>query len=145
MKKISILVIILLTVILTGCGSNSLNELDIKKASLAVEKTLKNMEIVEDTTLEDVYDLDLSKIKNHVIKQNDNGDLYAIIETEDKTSVKDDMEDYFEKTKEFNQAYSPERLEILENRLEKEIGNYLIYIVAEDADNIYEDIIDTME
>ena len=145
MKKISILVIILLTVILTGCGNSSLNELDINKASAAVEETLKNMEIVEDATLEDVYDLDLSKIKNHVIKQNDDGDLYAIIETNDKISVKDDMDAYFEKIKEFNQAYSPERLDILENRLEKEIGNYLIYIVAEDADDIYEDIIDTME
>lgn len=145
MKKISILIIMIVALMLTGCGNSSLNELDINKASSAIEETLKNMEVVESTTLEDVYDLDLSKIEEHIIKQNDDGDLYAIVKTNDKESVKDDMDAYFEKIKEFNEAYSPERLEILENRLEKEIGDYLIYIVAEDASSIYNDIIDTME
>jgi len=145
MKKFCIVIIMLLALVLTGCGNSSLSELDINKASTAIEETLKNMEVVEDTTLEDVYDLDLSKIEEHVIKLNDEGDLYAIIKTNDKESVKEDMDEYFKKIKEFNQAYSPERLEILENRLEKEIGNYLIYIVAENANNIYEDVINTIE
>ena len=54
------------------------------------------------------------------------------------------MNDYFEKVKQFNQSYSPERLQILENRVEKQIGNYLIYIVAEDANDIYTEIINNM-
>ena len=55
------------------------------------------------------------------------------------------MEWQFEKIKGFSESYAPERMDILEYRLEKEIGDYLIYIVAEDADDIYDDVIDTME
>ena len=55
------------------------------------------------------------------------------------------MKDYFGKVKEFNTAYSPERLEILENREEKEIGDTLIYIVAEDASDIYQDILENIK
>lgn len=143
MKKICGLIIMLL--LLTGCGGNELNNLDMDEASNAIESSLKDMVEVEGETLEDVYDIDLSKIESYVVKQNSDGDLYAIIKTTDKESVKEDMEDYFDKIKTFNEAYAPERIEILENRLEKEIGDYLIYIVAENADEIYQDVIDTIE
>ena len=80
----------------------------------------------------------------HVIKQNQDGDLYAIIKTNEKTKVKNDMEKYFEKIQKFNTNYSPERLEILDNRVEKEIGDYLIYIVAENAEEIYNNIVKSL-
>lgn len=54
------------------------------------------------------------------------------------------MTKYFEKLQKFNTNYSPERIEILNNRVEKEIGDYLIYIVAENADNIYDNIVDSL-
>lgn len=143
MKKICALIIMILLV--TGCGGNELNKLDIDKASNAIEQTLKDMVEIEGDTLRDVYNLDLSVIERHIVKQNSYGDLYAIIKTNDKATVKEDMEGYFEKIKEFNEVYATERLETLENRVEKEIGDYLIYIVAEDADSIYQDVVDTIE
>lgn len=143
MKKICGLFIMLL--LLTGCGGKELTNLNVEKAKSAIETSLKDMVEIEGETLEDVYDIDLSKIDSYVVKQNSDGDLYAIIKTTDKESVKEDMESYFDKIKTFNEAYAPERIEILENRLEKEIGDYLIYIVAENADEIYQDVIDTIE
>ena len=144
MKKLCLLVMGMLLLV-TGCGGSELSDLDITKASDAIEKTLKNMEVIEKDTLENVYELDLSLVDDIVIKQNKDGDLYAILKTSSKVEVKEDMDEYFEKVKEYNEAYSPERLKILEDRLEKEIGNYLIYIVAEDADDIYKDVVATME
>lgn len=143
MKKV--VIVLLMVFLLVGCGNSDLNTLDINKASSAVEETLNNMIVIEDTTLTDAYGLDLSLMKSHIFKENENGDLYAIISTENKKDVKDDMDEFFSKIKDFNVAYSPERLEILENRLEKEIGDYLIYIVASDASVIYNDILDTIE
>ena len=102
------------------------------------------MESVDEELLEDVYGLDLSKMDVHIIKQNSDGDLYVIIKTSDKANVKNDMKKYFEKVEKFNTNYSPERLEILSNRVEKEIGDYLIYIVAEKADSIYSEILKTL-
>lgn len=142
MKKIFVLLVICL--LLGGCG-NTVESIDIQKTENVVEKHLHNMSEVSDSTLVDLYEFDLDKMSEYVIKQNSDGDLYAIIKTDDKVAVKKKMNEYFDKLKEFNQSYSPERLEILENRLEKEIGDYLIYIVAEDSDKIYNDILDSIQ
>lgn len=141
MKKIAIVLII--TLILGGCGSES-TEIDIERTSSIIEESLSDMENVDESSLTDVYGINLDIVSEYVIKLNADGDLYAILKTSDKVETKDDMDNYFERIKEFNTAYSPERLEILENRLEKEVGDYLIYIVAEDAENIYQDVLDGM-
>ncbi len=141
MKKIAIVLII--TLILGGCGSES-TEIDIERTSSIIEESLSDMENVDESSLTDVYGINLDIVSEYVIKLNADGDLYAILKTSDKVETKDDMDNYFERIKEFNTAYSPERLEILENRLEKEVGDYLIYIVAEDAEDIYQDVLDGM-
>ena len=143
MKKIIWLVISLF--IITGCGNSELNEFDIKKAQIAVEETLKNMTDIDEDTLKNVYNLDFNFIKEYVMKENENGELYAIIYASDKAIVKKEMDSYFLKLRDFSVAYSPERVELLDNHLEKEIGDYLIYIVAEDNTKVYNDIINTME
>lgn len=141
MKKIAIVLII--TLILGGCGSES-TEIDIERTSSIIEESLSDMENVDESSLTDVYGINLDIVSEYVIKLNADGDLYVILKTSDKVETKDDMDNYFERIKEFNTAYSPERLEILENRLEKEVGDYLIYIVAEDAEDIYQDVLDGM-
>lgn len=137
------LLLLLSLLVVTACGTN-VTMLDINKTITIIENELQNMEIVSETTLSEVYDLDLSLMDEYVIKENTTGDWYAIIKTVDKNVVKNDMKDYLDKIKEFNQNYSPDRLQILENRLEKEIGDYLIYIVAENAEDIYSEIVDSL-
>lgn len=143
MKKFVVLLGLFVLLFVTGCGNN-VSELNIDNTKKIIESHLKDMKDVEDDTLTDVYGLDLSLMDEHVIKLNDDGDLYAIIKTSKKSGVKNDMQDYFEKIKKFNENYSPERLEILDNRVEKEIGDYLIYIVAEKADDIYKEIVNSL-
>jgi len=143
MKKVVWLFVCLL--LITGCGNEELKELNLEKSALAVEETLKNMTDIDKDTLENVYEIDFNLIEEYVIKENEEGDLYAIIRTNNKSSLKENMDSYFEKVRDFNTAYSPERVEILDSRLEKEIGEFLIYIVAKDANKIYNDIIHTME
>ena len=144
MKKFVVLLGLFVLLFVTGCGNN-VSELNINNTKKIIESHLKDMKDVEDDTLTDVYGLDLSLMDEHVIKLNDDGDLYAIIKTSKKSDVKNDMQDYFEKIKKFNENYSPERLEILDNRVEKEIGDYLIYIVAEKADDIYKEIVNSLK
>ena len=52
---------------------------------------------------------------------------------------------YFKRVKDFNSSYSPDRLVLLENRLEKQLDDYLIYIIAEDADDIYSYMLDKLD
>ena len=129
---------------ITGCGGNDIQDIDMNKASNTIEESLKDMEVVSDESLKDVYAIDLSLFTSHIIKQNTEGEMYAIILTNNKTMAKENMETYFNKVRDYNVAYSPEQVKLIDNRLEKEIGNYLIYIVSEDCEDIYQDIIDNM-
>lgn len=142
MKKIVLFLFILIC--LVGCGKEE-KQLDMTAAKTAIEKRLSNMVTIPDSTLTDAYNLNLKNMEEWSFKQNEEGDLYAIIKTSNKTTVKSEMKDYFAKIKDFNASYSPERLEILENRLEKDLGNYLIYIVAKDNESIYNDVLATMK
>lgn len=143
MKKIIVVLSIFILLFVIGCGNN-VSKLDVEATKSIIESDLKNMQLVEDDLLKDVYGLNLDLMEVHVIKQNTDGDLYAIIKTSEKSKVKNNMTKYFEKVQLFNANYSPERLEILNNRVEKEIGNYLIYIVAENADEIYNNIVNSL-
>ncbi len=143
MKKIVVVLSVFILLFVTGCG-NTVSELNVDNTENIIESDLKNMQEVDEDSLKDVYGLDLDLMEVHIIKQNTEGDLYAIIKTNEKTTVKNDMTKYFEKIQKFNANYSPERLEILNNRVEKEIGDYLIYIVAENADEIYNNIVKSL-
>mgnify|MGYP003288655365 FL=1 len=144
MKKFLTVLMVAMLMFVTGCGNNDISELNVDETKKIIEQDLKDMKDVNEDSLEDVYGLNLDLMEVHVIKENTSGDLYAIIKTTDKNQAKKDMENYFEKVKTFNANYSPERLQILEDRVEKEIGDYLIYIVAENADEIYENIINNL-
>lgn len=143
MKKIVVVLSIFMMLFVAGCGNN-VSELNVDDTKSIIESNLRDMQVVDEETLEDVYGLNLDLMEVHIIKQNTEGDLYVIIKTSDKTKVKKDMAKYFEKVQNFNANYSPERLEIFNNRVEKEIGDYLIYIVAENADEIYNKIIESL-
>lgn len=139
------LLVLLVLFIITGCGNDEVTNLDINKTSQIIENTLTNMEIVEKEELINVYDLELNSLNEYIVKQNSDGDMYAIIKTNDKMDVKEQMSKYFDKVRDFNTAYSPERVELIDERLEKEIGDYLIFIVSFDSEKIYQNIVNSLE
>ena len=141
MKKIIIMIGLIL--IMAGCskGGNFTTEIGKK----VLDNELEGMEEIASSTLTDAYNLELNDMQEYLFKQNTAGDFYAIIKTENPTEVKKQMNNYFERVKDFNSSYSPERLEILNERLEKQLDQYLIYIVASNADEIYEKILDEID
>ena len=140
MKKVLMIGLIFL---LVGCSKG--NNFTIEVGSSVIDKKLDNMEVIAESTLTDAYNLDLSSMQEYVFKQNTEGDFYALIKTDNTAEVKKQMNNYFERVKDFNSSYSPERLVILNNRLEKQLDNYLIYIVADNADEIYSLILDKLD
>lgn len=142
MKKI--IVMFMLCILMVGCGNQKVTDLDINKTKEIIENKLSGMQEIEKDTLKTVYGFDDTLVEDYVFKQNKDGDMYALIKTSDKAKIKSNMKSYFEKVRQFNASYSPERLRILDNRLEKEIGNYLIYIVASNAENIYSEILKSL-
>ncbi len=144
MKKILAFLFVGVFVIfgLTGCGANK--KFDYDKAVKFLDSNINNLEVVEDSSLKDVYGLDLDAMEKYTFKSNEDGDLYVIIKTSDVSGVKSQMNDYFEKVEKFNTNYSPERLEILNNRVSTQVNDYLIYIVSSEATELYDQMISEM-
>ena len=89
MKKIVVILSIFIMIFVTGCGNN-VSELNVDNTKSIIESNLKNMQEVDEETLKDVYGLNLDLMEVHIIKQNTDGDLYAIIKTKEKTKVKNE-------------------------------------------------------
>ena len=103
MKKIIVVFSIFILLFVTGCG-NTVSELNVDNTKSIIESDLKNMQEVDEDSLKDVYGLNLDLMEVHIIKQNTEGDLYAIIKTNEKSKVKNDMTKYFEKVNESPRA-----------------------------------------
>ena len=139
MKKVFIILIGI--VLLTGCGTSG-NTLDMDKASISLDKKMHNMVVLEDKELEAIYGLDLSLMDKYIIKSSSdrNGYLYALIKVSDKNKekVKKQMDNLFEILKTQSNLYSPEAVRVLENKVQTNAGDYLIYLSCDDTDKAYE-------
>lgn len=139
MKKIVISLIAILFLV-SGCGSK--NTLDIKAASASLDKEMQDMVVLEDKELEAIYDLDLSLMDEYIIKSGStrNGNLYALIRVKDenKEAVKKQMDKLFEILETQSNLYSPEAVELLENKVQTNVGDCLVYISYKDTDKAYD-------
>ncbi len=143
MKKI--IVICLMVLLLTGCGSSSsMVSLDIEGASKALDTEFTKMVDMDKDELSVVYGLDVSLLEEYEIKcsQLMNGNFYAIIKVSDanKDKVVEQMDNLFDVLESQSNLYSPEAVKLIQNHLETKVGNYYIYIVSEDNQAMYDAI-----
>ena len=140
MKKLIICLLGIL--LLAGCGNKSSESLDIKAASASLDKEMQDMVVLEDKELEAIYDLDLSLMDEYVIKSasSRNGYVYALIKVSgaNKDKVKKQMDHLFEVLETQSNLYSPEAVEILENKVQTNVGDCLVYISYKDTDKAYD-------
>lgn len=140
MKKI--IIAFIAVILLCGCSNNNMTNLDINKASSSLDSKYQNMQSLEKDELEVIYNLDITKFDEYVIKSSSsaNGDFYAIIKVKDenKKDVQDSMNNMFKILENQSNLYSPEAVNKLKNRLSTSVGNYLIYIVSNDNNSYYD-------
>ncbi|NMA50369.1 MAG: DUF4358 domain-containing protein [Mollicutes bacterium] len=140
MKKY-LIILILITLAITGCKKESEVSLDIYEASKALDIKYTNMNSMDEGELAIIYELDLKDIENKIIKASslNNGDFYAFICTNksEKQKIKEQMMNMFEILEQQSNLYSPEAVKKIQNRLETSIGECLIYIVSDNNDAYY--------
>ena len=128
-------------VLLCSCGNSAADKLDAASASKALDSYYTNMVTLDDTQLEVIYGLDLSLLEEYYIKYSNenNGDFYAIIKTDskNKNEVKSQMNNMFDVLQTQNSLYTPESVALIKNHLETSVGDYLIYLVGQDTNAIY--------
>lgn len=152
MKKVILCLMLLLVV---GCGTKSLvfNDVynNVKDLQYNNELVFNDHETMTKEQLESIYQLDTSSMEEFLFvlpKGITNPNMYVIVKpVSGKTNiVKEDMKNFLTKydnswgVGEGAIPYFPEAVELINNRLERTYGNYLIYIVSSDNELIYKTI-----
>ena len=129
-----------LVYIMTDNSSDILNSIKDSK-----ENIFGALMEVNDETLESQFNINKSDVKEYLIKvpmMITSSNSYIIIKPEDgkKDEIKEKMDEYMTKLEKQWETYLPIQHELVKNRLEKEYGDYLIYIISSDNDLVFETI-----
>ena len=140
MKLKKIIMVVGLAIILAGCNKSA-STLDMKKASTSLDEKYQNMALMSDKELEGIYNQDTTLMEEYIIKssENQNGNFYALIKVkpENKDKVKNNMDEMFSILENQSSLYSPEAVNLIKNKLATSVGDYLIYIVSENNQEMY--------
>lgn len=157
MKRLKVLFIMIIVVcVLSGCGSSetpsSRKTLDINTAKSSIsslkigdtspfsdESNINNSDSIE------TYGLDTSLLEEYAIYLPSavvNASMYIIAKPKngEESVVKYQIKDLFEKYYNAYNGYYPKEAKLIENRMEKKLNGYLIYIVSSDNDKVYNTI-----
>lgn len=107
-----------------------------------------NLMDIDKDGLSQTFDIDDKLVSEFLVKvpmMNVNANSVIILKPENgKTKeVKDKMNDYMTKLENQWQTYLPDQYELVKNRLEKEYGGYLIYIISNDNNQVFDLIKDS--
>ena len=132
MKLKKIIMVIGLAIILAGCNKSA-STLDMKGASTSLDEKYQNMALMSEKELEGIYNQDTT------LMENQDGNFYALIKvkSENKEKVKNNMDEMFSILENQSSLYSPEAVNLIKNKLATSVGDYLIYIVSENNEEMY--------
>ena len=140
MKFKKIIMVIGLAIILAGCNKSA-STLDMKGSSTSLDEKYQNMALMSDKELEGIYNQDVTLMEEYIIKSSENqdGNFYALIKvkSENKEKVKNNMDEMFSILENQSSLYSPEAVNLIKNKLATSVGDYLIYIVSENNEEMY--------
>lgn len=161
MKKIKkILVIVVCIIVLSGCGSqqnNSNKELDLNlvKSNLSTliiengapfseKSNINNKDSIE------TYGLDVTLLDEYAIYLPSavvDASMYIVAKPKEGESsvVKYQINELLEKYYNAYNGYYPKEAKLIEDRMEKELDGYLIYIVSADNEKVYNAIKESLK
>lgn len=148
--------------LITGCGEKKEeNNLDVKLNMDDIKENLSSIKIgdgnpynemdsVNDLELIDGYGIDVTLLEDYVIyisSSVEDPSMYMVLKVseENKSVVKYQVDDMFNQYLSAYKGYYPEAATIIEDKMEKEYNGYLIYIVSNDNQKVYDEILDCKE
>lgn len=150
MKKLFIVFTILL---LCGCNKEEVKldlnkiKVDLENLTYEEEPMFKNANYYTLDSIAAKYDVDLDfdNIDEYLINipiSGEKANMYIIVSAStSKKELKADMDELLSKIEAaWGNGYKPEEEAKIDNRLEREYGNYLIYIISDDNDLVYNKI-----
>lgn len=104
-------------------------------------KVFPNMIYLKREEIQSVTGLNPNKLEAHTVAITDKLDtvtMYIIVKYKEENTVRKSINDYFENLEKEWETKDEEQYQLLKNRLEKQIGNYLVYIVSKDNEKAYQ-------
>ncbi|MGE5455652.1 MAG: DUF4358 domain-containing protein [Ignavibacteriales bacterium] len=150
MKKI--LCIIGLILLVSGCSKNEVKldfntlETNLNNLTFESKKMFGNNNMVDVNYLSDKYGFDSSNIDESLISMSkvaDSASMYAIFlpKKGEKDKAMEAIDKFLMKyDQSWMMGYAPDQEVLVQNRMEEEYGNYLIYIISNDNDKVLETI-----
>jgi len=159
MKKL--LLIIVCMFIMTGCGNKeednvkvnlSMNEIKENLSSIKIDDSVPyaSLDSVNDLDLIEGYGIDVTLLEDYVIyisSEVEDPSMYMVLKPKEEniSVVKYQVEDMFDKYLSAYKGYYPEAATVIEDKMEKEYNGYLIYIVSNDNQKVYDKILTCKE
>jgi len=148
-KIISILGLMVLVVLTAvGCGTKTGKEASAPVSEIVDkiqgEKEWPILMDLDDTTLNEIYGIDLSLLEEYAVKipmMNIKTNELAVIKVKDEAKVeevKKNVEQRAEMVKQSFEHYLPDQYEIAKNYLLEVKGKYILFVIDEDADKAQE-------
>lgn len=124
--------------------SNNNNEL-MKEVKNCKGQIFSSLMEVSDDLLTSQYGIEKGMVEEYLIKMPmmiTSSNTYMIIKPTkgNKEAVKEKINTYMTNLEEQWKTYLPDQYELVQNRLEKEYGDYLIYIISKDNEKVFEEI-----
>lgn len=156
MKKL-FYVLIATALLFTGCSKEEERTLDLELAkekisSITFDKDFKfdDEENINNNEALSVYGVDSSLFEESLFYLSStvvDPSMYLIVKanSEDEAVLKYQIEEMFTNYYNYYNSYYPEEAKMIEDRLEKELYGYLIYIVSYDNDAVYQAIEESLK
>lgn len=153
MKKIILLLMSIL--LITGCGAKTLLTLDLDKAKKDIEELkikddylYSKLDYVTSGEIKDTYQFEAKYFDEFVIampKIKINANMYMILKVKKgkMTEAKNELAHFDEKYIEQWKLYLPDQAKLVENKLETQKDDYLIYIVSSDNNKVLKAILNS--
>lgn len=146
MKKNISIIIILVSILLSGCKAalNKSSEPNFKALSSKVQATINtsNMEKLDDDSLKRLYDIDKKQIENYVVytpASNAHANELAIIKVanaSDVDVVKNKISKRIEHQNQVFKGYLPDEYYLIQHDVFKSKGKYILLAISKDKDKI---------
>lgn len=139
-------IMVIILALLTGCSSKdttskepSIDEID---QNINDDVDISNMVESDSDKLEKLYDIDIDKVDNfklYTAKTNIEANELLILKVkneEDIGDIKEDINDRIESQTNSFKDYLPDEYFLIEKHVLKSNGNYIIFIICEEAEKI---------
>ena len=139
-------IMVIILALLTGCSSKdttskepSIDEID---QNINDDVDISNMVESDSDKLEKLYDIDIDKVENfklYTAKTNIEANELLILKVkneEDIGDIKEDINDRIESQTNSFKDYLPDEYFLIEKHVLKSNGNYIIFIISEEAEKI---------